>query len=36
MREGCDVIMSECSYAMSGRSRLSLMMSVSGVLESLP
>jgi hypothetical protein len=35
MSEGCDVVMSECGNAMFGRSRLSMMMSVLGVLQGL-
>ena len=34
--EGCDVIMSERGDSMSRRRRLRMLMSVVGVLESLP
>jgi hypothetical protein len=34
--EGRDVIVPECDDAMSGRSRLSVPMSVFGVFEGLP
>jgi hypothetical protein len=36
MREGRDLIVSECGDAMPGRSRLSMPMSVLGVLKRLP
>jgi hypothetical protein len=36
MGEDCDVIMSECGNAVSSRTRLSMLMSVLGVLKVLP